>query len=220
MTNFEKDKLGLEKIGVTVIDKIPNNILEGLNNQSKQRQFLKPHNKHLAGHIQTESELVIWPEYNEYIIDEIVKSDMCREILERTTVVTKPLPLIVENSWINFQKKFEFNPIHTHSGLFSFIIFLKIPYDLQKEDQVYPGLENSSNKQKYATSRLSFMVIDCLGSISEFRCNVDKSYENKMLLFSAKMPHTVYPFYTSDEERITVSGNIRLDNGGKKGIDY
>ena len=32
-----------------------------------------------------------------------------------------------------------------------------------------------------------------------------------MLFFPAKLMHTVYPFYDCDEERISISGNIKLD---------
>ena len=40
--------------------------------------------------------------------------------------------------------------------------------------------------------------------------DVDKTFEGKMLLFNAKQMHTVFPFYTSDAYRITVSGNIKI----------
>jgi hypothetical protein len=31
-----------------------------------------------------------------------------------------------------------------------------------------------------------------------------------MILFPAKMMHTVYPFYSSDDFRISISGNLRV----------
>jgi hypothetical protein len=37
---------------------------------------------------------------------------------------------------------------------------------------------------------------------------VDKEWEGKIALFPAKLNHLVYPFYTSDEPRISISGNI------------
>ena len=40
--------------------------------------------------------------------------------------------------------------------------------------------------------------------------DVDKSFEGKMLVFPSKLQHLVYPFYTSDEHRITVSGNVNF----------
>ena len=109
--------------------------------------------------------------------------------------------------WANFQKKFEFNPIHFHSGLFSFIVFLQIPYDLEEEDKVFPYVHHTGK----ATSRLSFLVThghSYLTGVRDIRINVDKSFEGKMLLFPASLQHLVYPFYTSEDYRITVSGNL------------
>ena len=42
-------------------------------------------------------------------------------------------------------------------------------------------------------------------SVREVTLDVDESFVGKMILFDAKLPHIVYPFYTSDECRITVS---------------
>ena len=30
---------------------------------------------------------------------------------------------------MNYQKQYEFNPLHDHSGIYSFVIFVKIPTD-------------------------------------------------------------------------------------------
>ena len=38
--------------------------------------------------------------------------------------------------------------------------------------------------------------------------NVDKSYVGKMIMFKSSQVHGVYPFYTSNDYRITVSGNL------------
>ena len=41
---------------------------------------------------------------------------------------TKPLPEFVMSAiWVNYQKQYEFNPIHKHTGLYSFVVFMKIP---------------------------------------------------------------------------------------------
>ena len=39
--------------------------------------------------------------------------------------------------------------------------------------------------------------------------NPDK--EGTMLFFPAKLQHCVYPFYNCDEDRISISGNIKLN---------
>ena len=42
----------------------------------------------------------------------------------------------LEELWVNFQKKHEYNPPHFHSGLFSFVIFMKIPFSIEDEKKL------------------------------------------------------------------------------------
>ena len=39
---------------------------------------------------------------------------------------------------------------------------------------------------------------------------MEASDEGTMLFFPAMLKHQVYPFYNSDEDRISISGNISL----------
>jgi hypothetical protein len=48
------------------------------------------------------------------------------------------------------------------------------------------------------------------GNIETVKYPVDKTWEQRMLIFPAKLSHCVYPFYGTDEYRITMSGNIRF----------
>ena len=120
-------------------------------------------------------------------------------------VISDARPYYLNNMWVNFQKKYEFNPLHDHGGLMSFIIFVKIPFDLKEEDKYFPP-----NSETYHTSRLGFVNNNASGGFQTTLIDVDKTFEGKMLLFPAKQSHIVYPFYTSDDYRITVSGNIKL----------
>ena len=54
-------------------------------------------------------------------------------------------------------------------------------------------------------------MINQLGRIFDLPVHVDKSYEGKMLMFPSFVQHGVYPFYTSDDYRITVSGNVSVN---------
>ena len=124
--------------------------------------------------------------------------------------------LKIASSWINFQKKYDFNPLHVHSGLMSWVIFIKIPYNLNDELKVYNPFDSLSkdneNLNKRLTSKFCFMFpTHQRGGIGSIVLNVDKSYEGKMILFPADLNHTVYPFYTSDDYRITISGNLIFD---------
>ena len=51
---------------------------------------------------------------------------------------------------------------------------------------------------------------------------IDKSWEGVMILFPADTAHQVYPFYTSDDYRISISGNLTRNIRRKKpkSFDY
>ena len=116
------------------------------------------------------------------------------------------VPLRLSNLWVNFQKKHEFNPNHNHSGVMSFVIWIKIPYNLKTELAMSPGKYSNGN----VASAFQFTYSDALGNHKTQDLYLDNSAEGKILLFPNKMIHCVYPFYTSDEYRISVSGNISL----------
>ena len=50
---------------------------------------------------------------------------------------TEHFNLELHNLWVNYQKH-EFNPIHIHDGLFSFIIWHKVPYKMEDEKARFP----------------------------------------------------------------------------------
>lgn len=163
----------------------------------------------LAGNIKEEWNLdKITPLFNDYILSLINKSNIHTKYVEKEIMKfaeeSKKPSLKLYSMWVNFQKKHEFNPIHDHAGLFSFIIFIQIPYNVKEELKNGPGALSNNN----CASCLQFTTYDYLGKSVEFCVPVDKSYEGGIYFFNAKTKHCVYPFYTSDDYRITVSGNI------------
>ena len=117
---------------------------------------------------------------------------------------TKILSLTMDATWVNFQKKHDFVPIHTHPSVYSFVIWMRMPYEIKNEVQM--------NLAKTTTVKLpghfQFNYLNVLGGLEEYDIPVDSSYENVVSFFPARLNHTVYPFYTSDEYRISVSGNF------------
>ena len=109
--------------------------------------------------------------------------------------------------WVNYQKQNEFNPNHDHSGLYSFVIWMKIPYNY--EEQKKKDIARRSNSAQVSCFELSYLNI--MGNIKTFQYRLSSKDEGRMLFFPAKLRHQVYPFYDSDEDRISISGNIRLD---------
>ena len=120
------------------------------------------------------------------------------------TVTTKEEELCLVDPWVNFQEKYEYNPVHNHTGLLSFVLWLKIPYNRKDEDSVpfVPEHTASSN------GNFELLYQDTLGAIKTVKLPMDSTFEYSMVLFPAQMCHCVYPFYTSDEYRISVAGNF------------
>jgi len=114
----------------------------------------------------------------------------------------------MSNSWVNFQKKHEFNPLHNHGGEFSYVVWTKIPYNL-KDEMNLPWVKNSGSP--YA-SVFSFMLPQFPG-IQPLPYFLDKHHAGWMVVFPSMLNHLVYPFYTSDEYRVSFAGNVWRDNG-------
>lgn len=111
----------------------------------------------------------------------------------------------VQDLWVNFQKKHEFNPFHSHSGALSFVIWMKIPYSYEDEQKT---VATQNMAEGHRSGCFQFIYTSLLGVTSHYDYLLDPSWEATLLVFPASLPHQVYPFYTSDEERISISGNI------------
>jgi hypothetical protein len=111
---------------------------------------------------------------------------------------------IHQDIWVNFQKKHEFNPLHSHSGVLSFVYWVKIPYKNEDEGKlpIFKGntLKNPVFTFVYPTPGNSYL--------KKYDINVDSTYEGQMIIFPSWLEHMVTPFYTSDDYRISVSGNL------------
>ena len=125
-----------------------------------------------------------------------------------TTILEKgKTPKLKLNSaWANFQQKGEFNPLHNHTGLYSFVLWYKIPYYSNIEEMAGPG-RKSKNK---LSGKFQFHYTDILGNITGAALPIDKQWEGQILLFPSLLNHSVYPFYSSNDYRISVAGNLFL----------
>jgi len=113
-------------------------------------------------------------------------------------------PYYMNSWWVNFQKQHEFNPLHDHFGVYSFVIFMKIPVDFEKQNEGY----DNNNPVK---SAFQFAYTNIMGEIKTEEYHLTPEDEGPMLFFPSGLQHQVYPFYNCDQERITVSGNISIN---------
>ena len=121
------------------------------------------------------------------------------------TVSPRPLVIAERDLWVNFQQRHEFNPPHHHSGIFSFVIWLQVPYLMADELAAGPG------RQGYEPQNGDFVFeyMDVLGTIRYQRMGVDRTKEGCVCLFPAELTHYVNPFYSTKQYRITVAGNLK-----------
>ena len=120
-------------------------------------------------------------------------------------------PYCMHSWWVNYQKQNEFNPIHNHGGVYSFVIWMKIPYDSKKQNQK----DIARNSNTPLIGDFQFVYVDILGRSRTQTYRLSPYCEGTMLFFPSQLNHQVYPFYDCDEDRISVSGNIRVDTSRK-----
>ena len=165
--------------------------------------------KTLAGNISASYDLmdrgdwfytnVVLPLVNSY-------AEKFRNVGEKLPILTEH-PYFMNKWWVNYQKKHEFNPLHNHSGIYSFVIWMKIPYDCEKQNK--KDIARNSNTPSIGTFQFSYQNI--LGDGDAKSYYLSPKDEGIMLFFPSRLYHMVYPFYDCDEERISVSGNITID---------
>ena len=206
MSNWELSKNTLEKLKVASFE-LPKDCFEYLKTIIHVNR--KKYNHQLYGHIKEEYVLPqLSDSFYNFILQDCFDNPFIKEHASKLDFLSKDRAFCVGDIWVNFQKKYEFNPPHNHKGVFSFVIFVNIPYDLKEEENFF---KTNAKPQYNSTSKFSFLNTEIDGSILSTCLDVDKSFEGKMIMFPAKQLHEVFPFYTTDDYRITISGNILLN---------
>ena len=190
-----------------VLADVPKEILEILNNVIDEKG-LSPLNQDLAGNIKHEyaipkGKAAVSPMLMQMIIKHQEKYPNFFK-KAHSTINYKACEIELFNLWVNFQKKYEFNPMHVHDGLYSFVIWHKVPYTMKDEKERLASMMDND----FRAGMFAFFFSDPSGNITQEALPVDKNWEGKVALFPANLNHCVYPFYTSDEYRISISGNL------------
>ena len=158
------------------------------------------YNNHLAGQLETELAFKL-PDYLKECLNE-----MYLDYRERFDFFKDNDYVIEGDSWVNFQKKNEFNPLHYHFHDVVWVLWVTIPYDLKKELDM-PNVKKSNGP---VGSKFQFVYNKLDGGIDMYCLDIDSSWEGTMVMFPAYLKHQVYPFQTSDEHRISLAGNITV----------
>jgi len=124
-----------------------------------------------------------------------------------TNVENHEVQVKLERVWTNIQRAGEFLPLHNHTGIYSFVIWVQAPYNIQDEHDTIANQDLIKNR----SAQFEFVYTDVLGKISTHPLPIDKKWEGKICVFPAELYHQVYPFYTSAGLRISLAGNYRLE---------
>ncbi len=234
--NIQMKYVSLQSLGYMICD-VPLNIQEKTKKEcvrliNSNFEDAVPYNYSLVGNIQHEYNLnCVTEELNDFLsvaVPEYFKFNHQHELANKKFKIQESdaellgvgsKNTVMPSVWINFQQKHEYNPVHCHEGLLSFVYWVKIPYSLDNE------LKNPMTAyafQKRAPA-FSYFYSNCIpemtsentwglvgSQIQQHTIPVDKYHEGKMVIFPAWLQHAVSPFFTSDEFRISVAGNIGM----------
>ena len=179
--------------------------------KSKEKYKDVNFNDNLAGNI---GESLLLEDEDDYFMKHVVGpiaqmyADHAHSVtwVQRNTA-TRPKGMSLARFWVNFQNQNEFNPVHNHSGIVSFVIWMKIPTEWQDQH----ALPISANSNAPSASDFQFLYSDVLGNHQDYRVVMGEYQEGWILVFPAQLRHQVYPYYNCDEQRVSISGNIAWD---------
>ena len=120
--------------------------------------------------------------------------------------------------WSNIQEAREYNPPHSHSGNYSFVIYCR--NDLEKYsleelqdneyDNVHDPKEQEEMPQLLQNRKLAGMIELQYGEPNDLNsnnfCHVPKRRD--IIIFPSWLRHTVYAHYEENAVRISVAGNV------------
>ena len=111
------------------------------------------------------------------------------------------LRLRMDSAWVNYMIDGEFNPPHKHDGILSFVLYLKVPDELKKENKEYEG-------KSVGPGGIDFRIATISQGEENYRTNhFHFPEEGDIFIFPSSLEHWVFPF-KSKVTRISLSGNL------------
>ena len=191
---------------------IPKNIIDKLKKEGKKLKPKDSYNKNLAGHLNHQYkypvEIQNWfyrattPYWDAY------RQGHC----EFHGIKNLRLELGADDLWVNFMKPGDFNPMHTHGGDYSFVLFLDVPKQLTEEQENFEGTSHAPGTLQFEFTQQAKPRYATTGHNA-------RPKTGEMYIFPALLQHWVCPF-KSKVTRISVSGNLRIENRDKLPYDY
>ena len=190
--------------------KMPDYIIKKLKTEGKKTK--ESYNHKLAGHLDNQ---FLYPKnIQEWFYSEIqpiivaYRNGHCKY----HGIKDLNVDFIADDLWVNYMKAGDFNPIHTHGGDYSFVIFLDVPKKLEEEALKYEGTSAKPGTLMFEYTQQARPQWATTG-------HVITPKTGDMFIFPALLQHWVCP-YKSKVTRISVSGNLRITNKDRLPRDY
>jgi len=190
--------------------KVPDYIIKKLKIEGKKAIVNYGHK--LAGHL--DNQFLYPPKVQEWFFTEIhpivqaYRNGHCKfHGVEELNV-----ELEADDLWVNYMQAGDFNPIHTHGGDYSFVLFLDVPKQLKKEQEKFKGTSARPGSLMFEYTQQARPRWATTG-------HVVLPETGDFYMFPALLQHWVCPFKTK-VTRISVSGNLRIMNKAKLPHDY
>jgi len=190
--------------------KIPEDMRKRLLTDGKKQ--LKSYHKRLAGHL--DSQLKYNDETTSWFYQQ--SSPIWQAYREGWSNWTghpnEPVELNAHDLWVNFMKPGDFNPVHTHGGDYSFVIFLDVPKKLIEEQDAFEGTSSVPGSLMFEFTQQAKPKWAMTGQAFKPRTG-------DMVIFPALLQHWVLPF-KSKCTRVSVSGNLEILNRQNLSNDF
>ena len=190
--------------------KIPEDMRKRLLNDGKKD--LKSYHKQLAGHLHTQlkynDKTTSWFYQESNFIWQAYREGWSNF----TGLPNEDVELNAHDLWVNFMKPGDFNPVHTHGGDYSFVIFLDVPKKILEEEKEFEGTSAKPGSLMFEFTQQAKPKWSMTGQAIKPRTG-------DMLIFPALLQHWVVPF-KSKCTRISVSGNLEIMNRQNLSDDF
>lgn len=186
------------------VGKMDMSVIDEVNEQIESRRYSKEHkigSNLLAGRVHSQISIVdvMSDTTKNHILDHAVTW------AQGTGMEVVNEQLQIDNLWVNLQKEFEYNPIHAHDGLFSFVFYTK--NTILRDTAIDNEFDSNINTE---SKPLAGHIDLHYGENNFMNWTSMSHYPEKgdILIFPSWLNHSVYPFHDPKGERISVAGNI------------
>ena len=192
--------------------KIPDYIVKRLLKDGDKLRKADSYNHKLAGHLKNQFlykvETQNWFYREISPILEAYRSGHCKY----HGIKNLRVELQFDDLWVNYMQPGDFNPLHTHGGAYSFVLFLDVPKKLMKEQEEFEGTSAKPGMLMFEYTQQAKPRWATTGTAI-------KPETGDLFMFPALLQHWVAPYKTK-VTRISVSGNMQIKNRDQLPNDY